>query len=107
MKTLMTLSSGFRVQVNDNNDHIYVSNYDVMAFGDAPADQAIIAILLHEDPNIGSFSMLHANKYNRCEWSLHMSVEEAVQLHKLLPNVAFEDERVSSAESLADVGGAA
>lgn len=93
MKTLMTLSSGFNIQVNDSNNRIYVSNYDVMAFGEVPPEKAIIAVLLHENPEIGSFGMLYANKHSRCEWSLHISVEEAVQLHKLLPNVAFEDER--------------
>lgn len=107
MKTLMTLSSGFNIQVNDSTNRIYVSNYDVMAFGEVPPEKAIIAVLLHENSEIGSFGMLYANKHSRCEWSLHISVEEAVQLHKLLPNVAFEDERVSAAESLADIGGAA
>lgn len=107
MKTLMTLRSGFSVEVCENNNHIHVRNYDVMAFAEVPQEKAAIVVLLHTDRNIGSFGMLRANKYSSCEWALHISDEEAMQLHALLPNVAFEDERVGAAESLADNGGAA
>ena len=107
MKTLMTLSSGFEIQESETNKFIHVSNYEVMAFGDVPEEKATIQVLYKRNPKDGCFGTLIANRPSTCEWRLIISETEAMQLHALLPNVAFEDERVSSAESLADNGGAA
>ena len=106
MKTLMTLSSGFEIQESETNKFIHVSNYEVMAFGFTPEEKATIQVLYRKNPKDGCFGQLIANRATPCEWRVHMSEAEAMQLHALLPNVAFEDERVGAAESLADVGGA-
>lgn len=107
MKTLMTLSSGFEIQESEIHKFIHVSNYEVMAFGFVAGKKATIKVFYKKNPKDGCFGMLTADGDCASEWRVHMSVEEAMQLHALLPDVEFDDERERAAESLADIGGAA
>lgn len=99
MKTLMTLNSGFEIQKDEVNKVIHFNNFNSKAFGRVQEEKARIDILYRENKQDGCFGVLRANDNEICEWYLHLSSEEAVLLHGLLPQVEFSDERIETLET--------
>jgi len=105
MKTLITLKSGVEIRCFEDAKKIYADLHGTMMFANAAAEEARIAILIGNESE-ESFGCLFGDA-KQTSWSVHMTTDEAMKLHELLPNVEFKDERVRAAESLVDVGGAA
>lgn len=92
MKTLMNLSTGLKIGNDEINKVIHFENFEVMVFGREFEEKAEIAVLYKENKDDGCFGVLQSG-YGTGDWSLHLSIDEAMQLHALLPNVKFRDER--------------
>lgn len=99
MKTLMKLSSGTAIENDEIHKVIHFNNFDVMAFGSVEEADAAIRISYSESQDYDAFGVLHGWGSGIKEWRLHLSVDEAIQLHCLLPDVKFEDDRIEQLEA--------
>ncbi len=88
-KTLITLKSGVVIRCFEDAKNIYAELHGTMMFANAAAEEARIAVLVDDDKE--SFGVLFGDS-EHTSWSIHMTTDEAMQLHELLPHVAFKDE---------------
>lgn len=89
-KKLITLKSGVVIRCFENEKNIYAELHGTMMFANAAAEEARIAVLI-DDGSEESFGVLFGDS-GHASWSVHMTTDEAMQLHELLPHVAFKDE---------------
>lgn len=101
MKTLMTTECGVEISESAKVVICFESK-EQMVFGQALKTDAYIQVLkrLSFESEEGYYGVLDAGS-----WQVQMSVLDAENLHNLLPDVKFFDERIHSAQ-LAGNGGA-
>lgn len=90
MKELLRTESGAIISLHQNT--IDVSNYEIRMFWGADVDSVRLCVLSSNAAEGGFFGTLMGG----LSCSVQMSVEDAEELHRLLPDVEFKDERVQT-----------